>query len=157
MKRYADAVSGGFMIVISIILLRETGRIQALGIMQFGPKVMPRIFAGVLFIVGCVITAQCFWNLRREKIPAERKNAVPVNRRRVVMTAGLITFYVFLLQPLGFIVTTLAYLILQFLVLGGPGKRQIPVYVVLSVLVTMGIYTLFYRVFDVFLPPGILY
>ncbi len=157
MKRYSDVISGGVLVLISVVMLFETRNIRALGIMKFGPKIMPRLFSSALLLVGIGIVLYGLKAAHRAPAGAQRSESEELNGRKVAATAGLITFYVFALEPIGFIITTMLYLFLQFLVLGGARRRQLPIYAVLAVAVSLGVYALFYGVFDVFLPPGLLY
>jgi putative tricarboxylic transport membrane protein len=154
MKRYADVISSSVLVVISIVMLNETRRIQALGIMEFGPKVMPRLMAGALLIVGAGILIPALLRLRRPVAAAVSAAPPATDYRRVALTAALITLYVFSLRPLGFLLTTVLYLFGQFLVLGGVVRRRLPMYGFLALAVAFGIYYLFYGAFKVLLPPG---
>jgi putative tricarboxylic transport membrane protein len=154
MKRNADVISSSVLVLVAIVMLNETRRIQALGIMEFGPKVMPRLLAGALLIVGAGILIPALLRLRRAPEAPAGASAPAIDHRRVALTAALITLYVFALRPLGFLVTTLLYLFGQFLVLGGAVRRRLPVYGALALAVAFGIYYLFYGAFKVLLPPG---
>ncbi len=154
MKRYADVISSSALVLIAIVMLNETRKIQALGIMEFGPKVMPRLMAGALLIVGASILIPALLRLRHASAAPVGAAPPAIDHRRVALTAALITLYVFALRPLGFLVTTVLYLFGQFLVLGGVVKRRLPVYGLLALAVAFGIYYLFYGAFKVLLPPG---
>ncbi len=156
MKRYADVVSGSFLVLVSIVMLLETRSIRALGIMEFGPKIMPRILSTALLIVGLAIVVTSLVRMKSAPVTEDPKETEgpSVNYKKVAATAALISFYVFSLRPFGFIVTTIIYLFGQFVVLGGVAKRRLPIYGLLSLGVSFGIYYLFYFVFNVLLPPG---
>lgn len=156
MKRYADVVSGSFLVLVSILISLETRNIRAFRIMTFGPKVMPRLLSIVLCIVGVAIVVTGLLRLRRphEADEADGGAGASVDYRKVLSTMALIAFYVFALRPLGFIFVTVVYLLSQFIVLGGVARRRLPIYGLLSLGVAFGIYYLFYFAFNVLLPPG---
>lgn len=156
MKRYADVVSGSFLVLVSIVTLFETRAIRAFKIMKFGPKIMPRILSITLLIVGVIIVVSALLRLLRTPVAVEDKGgeAASVNYKKVAATMALIGFYVFSLRPLGFILVTIIYLFCQFAVLGGVAKRRLPAYGILSLGLSFGIYNLFYFAFNVLLPPG---
>ncbi|MFQ3621011.1 MAG: tripartite tricarboxylate transporter TctB family protein, partial [Spirochaetales bacterium] len=76
-------------------------------------------------------------------------------RKRVQLTFLLILLYLILLEPIGFLITTTLYLFFQFWVLS-KGKPKLPLYGIIAILTSLGVYYLFVRVFILFLPPGIL-
>ena len=156
MKRYGDVVSGGFLVLVSIIFFFETRNIRAFRIMKFGPKVMPRLLSIALFVVGAAIVVTGLLRLRRIRGTAEASGGevASIDYKRVAATVVLIAAYVFALRPLGFVLVSIVYLFCQFVVLGGAAKRRLPVYGLLSLGVSLGIYYLFYIAFNVLLPPG---
>jgi putative tricarboxylic transport membrane protein len=156
MKRYADIVSGSFLVLVSIIFFFETKNMRALKIMQFGPRVMPRLLTITLFIVGIAIAVTGIMRLQRNSVVVRNKGEQVslIDYKKVIATMVLITFYVFGLQRLGFVLVTIVYLFCQFLVLGGVAKRRLLIYGLLSFGIAFGIYYLFYFAFNVLLPPG---
>ena len=78
--------------------------------------------------------------------------------KRVLLSALLVLIYVFVLQPVGFIVSTLVYLPLQMLVLSPDdqrGKKQIIQLLIIDVIFTMIVFFLFRYGFKIVLPAGI--
>lgn len=66
--------------------------------------------------------------------------------------------YVFVLQPVGFIVSTLVFLPLQMLVLSPEdkrGKKDIMMLLIIDVIFTMAVFFLFRYGFKIVLPAGI--
>lgn len=156
MKRYGDVVSGGVLVLASIIMFFETRNIRAFKIMKFGPKVMPRLLSIALFIVGVAIVLTGLLRLRRIHGAAEAPGGAvaSIDYKRVAATMVLIAAYVLALRPLGFVLVSIVYLFCQFVVLGGAAKLRLPIYGLLSLGVSLGIYYLFYFAFNVLLPPG---
>ncbi|MBS99007.1 MAG: hypothetical protein CMI01_10055 [Oceanospirillaceae bacterium] len=68
---------------------------------------------------------------------------------RIILFTALIVVYMLILQPLGFLVSTLLFLIAGFIFLGGAG----PVKSIIIALVSVGaIYGVFHYLFQVILP-----
>lgn len=155
MKRYADVVSGSVLAVIGVVMLVESRHVRALMAMEFGPKIMPQIYSVGLIVLGAVIAISGWLRARQNPDAAQSSHLGNVSKKNVIFTMGLIAFYVAALRPLGFIVTSITYLFLQIIVLGGvPNRRQLLSAAIVAVSISFGIYHLFYGVFNVFLPPG---
>ncbi|WP_027854141.1 tripartite tricarboxylate transporter TctB family protein [Marinobacterium litorale] len=68
---------------------------------------------------------------------------------RIILFTALIVIYMLILQPLGFLISTLLFLIAGFIFLGGAG----PVKSIIIALVSVGaIYGVFHYLFQVILP-----
>jgi putative tricarboxylic transport membrane protein len=155
MKRYADAISGSIVVLIGVVMFFETRNIQALMVMDFGPKIMPRIFTIGLVLFGSIVAVGGYLRAMRDPSVVQSSRLGSVDLKKVVFTIGLIIAYVVALRPLGFLVTSVLYLFFQILVLGGAAKkRRLLPYAVVSLIMSFGIYFLFTDVFTVFLPKG---
>ena len=78
--------------------------------------------------------------------------------KRVLLSLILCIAYVFLLAPLGFIISTLAYLGFQIYVLAPDDKRtkkDVITYVIIDVIFTLTVFMLFRYGFMIVLPQGI--
>ncbi|MEG2074375.1 MAG: tripartite tricarboxylate transporter TctB family protein, partial [Angelakisella sp.] len=78
----------------------------------------------------------------------------------LLLTIALLVGYFLLIETVGYVVLTAAYLFCQMTILLPDGavknkKYLIPI-VLTSVLIPSGIYFVFYRIFMIFLPAGIL-
>ena len=75
----------------------------------------------------------------------------------VLKTLGLVAAYMALLQPVGFLITTVLYLYLQFIVLT-PLEQKVNhlSYMVIALLSSVLIYATFRMGFDLMLPTGLL-
>lgn len=70
-------------------------------------------------------------------------------------TLGLIVAYAALLEPAGFPIMTVVYLVAQFIVLTPPDKKvSIPQYTVIAVVTSLVVYLTFRYAFDMLLPLG---
>jgi putative tricarboxylic transport membrane protein len=155
LRRYADAVSGGVLAVVGIVMLVETRNIRALRIMEFGPKIMPRIYSVALIVLGLAIALSGVLRALRDPSTEQSPNLGQVNFTKVMLTLALIGFYVGGLRLLGFLATSTVYLFLQVWVLGGAANKwRLLAYAAGAVAVSFGVYFLFSGAFDVFLPAG---
>lgn len=108
-----------------------------------GPAFFPIILIGSLAILGLANSAVGFYKLKQ----GTDEKLEPFNPTALILGA-LSVAYGLLLAPLGFVVTTLAFLAASMIVLRARWKTV----VALSLLATVGIYLLFTIAFRVRLP-----
>ena len=78
--------------------------------------------------------------------------------KRVLSSIILVLIYVFLLQPVGFLISTMVYLLLQMLVLSPDEERDAKHMIrlaVIDVIFTLVVFFLFRYGFKIVLPAGI--
>lgn len=80
----------------------------------------------------------------------------PLDAKAVVKTLALIIAYIALLKTVGFPIMTTIYLYLQFIVLT-PVNQKVNhvVYVLIALITSAAVYTLFHEAFDLMLPSGL--
>lgn len=155
LREYADVISGATLAVFGVIMLIETRNIRALRIMEFGPRVMPRLYSIALMGLGGAIAISGAIRAFGSAGGAQSPNFGDSNYLKSFLTIGLIGFFVVALRPIGFLLTSILYLFFQFLVLGGAAHRwRLLWYAGLAATVSLGIYLLFSQVFNVLLPVG---
>ena len=78
----------------------------------------------------------------------------------MLLTIGLLVAYFLLIKSVGYIVLTAIYLFCQMFILLPKGAiknvKYLAIVIATSIIVPTGIYMLFYKVFMIFLPAGIL-
>ena len=127
-------------------------------VLTIGPGFMPRIIGGVLLLLGLVLTVQA---VRKKEAASSRKPedslAVPWNRRSpVLITFLLLVLYVGLLEVLGFTLTTVLYLTLQFFMLAEVRTlKRLLIYLSASVGGSFAVTVIFSRFLRLYLPQGI--
>ena len=79
-----------------------------------------------------------------------------VHKYITIITLVFIAIYIWLMKPLGFILSTMIYLFAQIMLIA-PSEKRKPVFIlILSVLVSVALYAVFVKGFSVMLPAGIL-
>lgn len=119
-----------------------------------GSGYMPRIVGGAIVALAGLKLA--FSLLRKEAEPSRKGNEGDDNKGGFLTLAALI-LYVLLFDKLGFLVSTTLYLIAQIFILSDHRNRNLLLFAVVSVTVSVIVYALFVKVFDLILPQGILY
>ena len=161
MRKYKDAIVGGLVILAAVGLFAASLTIQSLSLNLIKADLFPKMDAILLGILGIAL----LWDgLRKagqasEESKGEEKSGMSQGTRCMIITLALIAVYIFCLEPIGFLLSTFVYLVIQMLVLADEShrkKKDILLFVILSLVVSAGIYLLFTRVFYLMLPSGLL-
>lgn len=158
MIRNGDVYSGIFFIVYAIVLFIATFSIRQLDVATIGSDFVPRLVLGGMFILSAILVIQ---GLRKRKAEedhrsTEKEQGEKANYKSVLSTIALMIGYVALIDLLGFLISTVVYLVLQFILLTDRSHWKIPMYVVIAIVTSGLIYYIFRMVLHVMLPTGIL-
>lgn len=157
-KKYGDIVVGVFFMALSSVMMVMARMLPKSKVMDIGPDFMPTVIGVITFALAAILTVLNVKNLKARIAEVEAAGADDCDYKRVLLSALLVLVYVFILQPVGFIVSTLAYLPLQMLVLSPSdqrGQKQVIQLVVIDVVFTMVVFFLFRYGFKIILPQGI--
>ena len=121
-----------------------------------GPRVFPLLVGMLMFLGGIALAASAL--IRRkpaEAVPAgaERSPSAKEVNRRLVVIFGLLTVYVLLFIPLGYLLSTFAFVLGLSMFLA---RRRLLVDVVFAAAFPIAVYALFTYGLRVQLPPGVL-
>lgn len=151
-ERRADTISGLFFIAIALFMGAMASRLPETSTEGFaGPSFMPTLLSICLAICGAVIIAQA------QRIPltvrmagwtgADLQSAI-----RIGVVAAATAAYNLLLDPLGYLIVTLAYLLFLLWYL----KVSWKVNVIISVAGTIATYAMFVVWLKMSLPMGLI-
>ena len=153
-EKSKDIISGITLILIGAIMFVSTFSIKVISGMSVGitSDFVPKIATIAMVIFGAFILVD---GLKKYKeYTDERVNKSSVNRN-VIATLIIIGTYIFLINLLGFIVSTTLYLFIQCNILAPKEKRNKALFLIISVVTAIIVYYLFSRVFLLMLPLGI--
>ena len=148
-----DLIGGGIFVALGILIFILTFQFPSLEGGQPGPSLFPRILA-VLFIFFAGIVLWRGWRTGKGKLdsPPEEEIPVPRNYFDPIFVLILIAVYMALSNWLGFFITSTLILFLMMIKLGVPYLRS----VVISILLTLFVNFMFYKILRVPLPMGFL-
>lgn len=109
-----------------------------------GTAALPRLIGGALVILGIMLL---FNSERNTFLPEEG------TRLRTVLIVVVGVVYALLMTPLGFMLSTLAFMVLGLLIMG---VRSIVRLILVPVLVSVVVYYLFTAALGVYLPSGVI-
>lgn len=162
-KKYRDVFCGVFLIAIAAILYILSFNIKSVAINLIKADFFPRLDAGILAILGIILVITGLIGAR-SYVPGPEPDpeTKALNRDAtisMVETLGLTAIYIFCLKPVGFVISTFVYLVLQMIVLTPKEKRKpklIILFVAISAICAVGIYLVFVKLFYLMLPAGLL-
>lgn len=127
-------------------------------VMDIGPDFMPMCIGVLTFVLAAALAFLNIKNLKTRVAEAEAAEPEDNDYKRVLVSFILILVYVFILRPVGFIVSTLLYLPFQMYFLAPDdkkGKKNIIQLIIIDVLFTFVVFFLFRYGFKIVLPAGI--
>ncbi|GLB28941.1 hypothetical protein LAD12857_08640 [Lacrimispora amygdalina] len=157
-KKYGDMIVGGFFMILSAGMMIMAKMLPKSTIMEIGPDFMPMCIGIVTFVLAAALAFFNLKNLKMRTAEAEKMEKEDLDYKRMLISFILILVYVYLLQPVGFIVTTILYLPFQMYVLAPDEKKtkkDIVQLAVTSVVFTFIVFFLFRYGFKIILPAGI--
>lgn len=157
-KKYGDMIVGGFFMILSAGMMIMAKMLPKSTIMDIGPDFMPMCIGIVTFILAAAMAFLNVKNLKARTAEAEKVEKEDLDYKRMIISFMLILVYVYLLQPVGFIVTTILYLPFQMYVLAPDEKKtkkDIIQLAVITVIFTIVVFFLFRYGFKIILPAGI--
>ncbi|WP_349672069.1 tripartite tricarboxylate transporter TctB family protein [Lacrimispora sp.] len=157
-KKYGDMIVGGFFMILSAGMMIMAKMLPKSAIMDIGPDFMPMCIGIVTFLLAAALAFLNVKNLKMRTAEAEKMEKEELDYKRMLTSFMLILVYVYLLQPVGFIVTTILYLPFQMYVLAPDEKKtkkDIIQLAVTSVVFTFVVFFLFRYGFKIILPAGI--
>ncbi|MEW4411023.1 tripartite tricarboxylate transporter TctB family protein [Clostridium sp. AN503] len=157
-KKYGDIVVGVFFMILSSALIVMAKMLPKSKVMDIGPDFMPLCIGSVTLVLAALLTFLSLKEFKTRVAALDASDLPDCDYKRVLLSIILVLIYVFILQPVGFIISTLAFLMLQMLVLSPDderGKKDILKLAVINVIFTMVVFFLFRYGFKIVLPAGI--
>lgn len=155
LNKYRDYIVGVAFLVLSIVLIVMAQALPASAVMEIGPDFMPTVIGVIMLVLSVVLLVMAFANRKTVQGEEVKDDA---EYKRVLLSLLLSLAYVFLLQPVGFILSTLVYLFFQMMVLAPDEKRTKKEAIrcaIIVVIFTFVVFFLFRYGFKIILPRGI--
>lgn len=146
-----DFIVGVVFAIIGAAIIILTGDIKVPTFLtEPGPRLFPYISGAGILICGIGIAFTK--SEKKEKKPADKQAL-----KRLLVISGALVLYYIGLHFFGFIIATPFASFAFIKILGCEEKVSNIVAIIITILVTWGLYTLFNGVFKIFLPSGILF
>ena len=158
-KRCKDLILGVVMLLFSGFYLYYAQQIKTRPKLTPGyasAKIMPILLGVLLAILSVILIIQGIRKMKkdggRDKAEAASKNDL----MPVALTFAVIIFYILIMQPLGFCLSTVIFLFLQMLILSPKEKRNCLLFAVVALVFTSIVFVAFRVGLQQLLPRGII-
>jgi putative tricarboxylic transport membrane protein len=150
--RLADTISGLFLIAVALVAGAAAQFLPTTIAKEFaGPSFMPTLLSIALGICGAGIVVKARSIPQTDRMPGwsqtDRAGAI-----RIAVVAGAVAAYNLLLEPLGYLIVTFAFLVFMLFYL----KVSWFLNLIISLIATISTYALFVIWLKVVLPMGLL-
>lgn len=151
-EKKREIAAGLFLLLIGVILLIASFRVPRGAALTIGSDFMPKVTCGVITILGVIVILEGM----KKKTEATAQKIERKNYCALVETIILLFLYMFLLVPVGFVVTTAVYITVQTMILAPAEKRNPVLFGIVGIVAAFVVYFIFRNVFVLMLPAGIL-
>jgi putative tricarboxylic transport membrane protein len=153
-----DTITGMTLALFSVIVYIATFSIRDLGITNVGAAFFPGMCAIAVFFLSLVLIIQDQKKFKgKKKIKGEisKEGEISLKIKNVLISLVILFVSIFMLKPLGFIISMSFYLICSFIILTPKGKRNYLLFAVISFASTNAVYWIFVKGFKTMLPSGL--
>ena len=161
-----DLFSGIFFLAFAAFLYAESYNIKMSTADVLGPQFFPRLVAAAMVILAVIVIGRSFASTKLKKARGEQEPSMKEVVRgthvnlNLLLTIALLILHFLFVEELGFIITTALYLFGQMFLLLPKGSIKKPKFLIVvtacSIVIPTVIYLMFYHLFTIFLPAGIL-
>ena len=159
-----NARTGGLLFIASAIYLGLTFEIKifkGLGAPPLDARFIPRMWGGLLMLLSVLLILR---SIREYKACIATGTALPKsslvslvkNNASVILTFLALFVYIALMESVGFLIMSAAYIFVQTLILSPKGKTNWKLSIIIAIVAAVIIDLVFARFLNVLLPKGIL-
>ena len=147
----ADIIGGLIGILIGLYAIWEGTKMPEDPVMKIGPNFFPNILAGFLILFSIVLVFNALRGRSKGEIAPLRLSNKGVQRGLITLVAAV--FFCILLDPVGFIPTSIVFLVFMMWVMGNRKPLQMTI---APPLITLTIWLIFEKVLNLSMPAGLL-
>ncbi|WP_333652949.1 tripartite tricarboxylate transporter TctB family protein [Lacrimispora sp.] len=151
-RNYSELIVNMVIFIVGAVLFISSFGIETGAGMGQGGDFMPKLASGLWLLIGGLLVVYTIW----DKCPKEEAKG---NLKGFLLTLVLLFMYVLLLEPVGFVITSIVYMFIQMMLFVPRelvNKKRLIVFAVVSFLLPVLVNLLFANVFYLILPTGIL-
>lgn len=159
----AELLIGLALIFLSAVIYFQSGTFPAGDPTQLNPGSFPKVIAVSLAVLSLILVLSKIRELvnnRAALAGLDKKQyfkELVVEYRLVLITLVSLLLYVILMQFIGFIITTICFIIAMGLLIGPKKKKDVLIISIVAVVVTLGTYLFFENVLYVRFPSGLFF
>ncbi|MFC4713583.1 tripartite tricarboxylate transporter TctB family protein [Planococcus dechangensis] len=158
-----EILIGLALIALGLVIYFQSTDFPALNEVHLDAGSFPQLVAVLLILLSLLLIIKKGLELLRSKSTGPRPSASEkfrefyVEYRLVILTLAVFLLYIFSMQFIGFVVSTIIFIIFTGLLVGSRAKKDIIVITIVSVAITLGTYFFFENVLNVRFPSGIFF
>ncbi|MZQ99694.1 MAG: tripartite tricarboxylate transporter TctB family protein [Acidaminobacter sp.] len=152
-EKRRDIIGSIIFIIFGIFLFAVSFTVKTIIENDVGPAFMPKIVAVAIVIVS---VSKLIIALKNNSASYTTEKKSKDDKMGSLLTILNLGAYVVLFEPLGFIISSIVYLILQMIILSDKVNFKPVKFAIISVASTVAIYFLFVYAFNLMLPEGLL-
>ena len=149
--KIADIFGGALGILIGLFAIWEGTKMPTDVVMKIGPSFFPNILGSLLILFSAILIANALRCRSKGKVEPYRLSDKGTQRGLITLVAGIV--FCVVLDPLGFIPTSIIFLTFMMVVMG---KRHPLLLAVTPALITWAVWLVFEKVLSLSLPAGVL-
>ncbi|WP_209124856.1 tripartite tricarboxylate transporter TctB family protein [Alkalihalobacillus sp. BA299] len=139
------------LVVAGIFFIESRGFSEKTGMQTFAPSFFPSVIIIVMSILALSLFIQSFKDKQKDDLLKSLKVYI-IEHWRVVITLILLVIYISLLPIIGFLISTMLFLLMVFAMLGPIKRQYLVVNVLLAVILPFGIQWVFQSILKIYLP-----
>ncbi|MTD30623.1 tripartite tricarboxylate transporter TctB family protein [Planomicrobium sp. YIM 101495] len=155
-----EILIGLALIALCLVVYLESGNYTSLTEMHLDPGSFPTLIAALLTFLSLILIIGKVVELRKRKPATKPKKSLKefyTEYRLVLLTVLLFIVYIFLMQFIGFVVTTILFIIGAGVLIGSRKKKDLIIISSVAVIVTLSTYFFFENVLYIRFPSGIFF
>lgn len=162
LEKYEDWLVALFYLVVTVVYTSQIPGIKHTKISPVDSRFLPAILSAGMAVLTVfqVYNAVKKHQAQKAAPAAEETEEVPEAQRpeyrRAMMTLASSLLYVAILQPVGFVISSILYLELQMCVMAPREKRKPVRFLIISIAAVIVVYFVFHNLLRLMLPNGIL-
>ena len=149
--KVADLVGGLIGVFIGLYAIWEGSNMPSDVVMKIGPSFFPNILAGFLILFSVILFINALRGRSVGKVEALRLSNKGVQRGLVTLAATIV--FCAILEPFGFIPSSIIFLVFMMLLMGNRKPLQLTI---APLLVTFSIWLIFEKLLNLSMPAGVL-
>lgn len=147
----ADIIGGLVGILIGLYAIWEGMNMPTDAVMNIGPSFFPIVLAGFLILFSVVLIINALKGKSKGTVTPLKLSDKGVQRGLITLIASIV--FCVVLEPLGFIPSSIIFLVFMMFVMGNRKPLQI---LIAPPLVTITVWLIFEKVLNLSMPAGVL-
>jgi len=152
-EKRRDIIGSIVFLVFGIFLFAVSFTVRTIIENDVGPAFMPKVVAAAIMIVSISKLVIALKNNNDDYTAIKKSSDDKMGSLLTILNLGA---YVILFEPLGFIVSSILFLVLQMIILSDKVNLKPIKFIIVSISSTIAIYLLFVYTFNLMLPEGLL-